>query len=98
MNKNAEEVARLKEKWSRPMSEAEIAFLRDVQGFIEGAIRNGLTFPQVIACLLHDTNKIGQNGFDYEKARADGFVPKVPRYSKLATEEFGESEEDAPPD
>lgn len=77
------------------MTENEIAFLRDVQGFIEFAIGNGLTFQNVVATLLSDFNEITRDGFDYAKALSRGFRPKVSGYAHLTSEDFGESDEEA---
>ena len=92
--KEAEAAERLRKHWSGPMSEREIEFLRDVQGFIEFAIRNGLSFPMVVSGLMSDLNEIRFDGVD--KARSRGFLPKVTGYSKLTSEEFGEDEEQEP--
>lgn len=97
MNENtAEAVERLRKSWTGPMTEPQLAFLRDAQGFIEFAIRNGLTFPMVVAALLSDLNDIARDGFDYEKAQSRGFQPKVTGYHELSTAEFGESDEVEP--
>jgi hypothetical protein len=59
MNKNTAELAdRLKKNWTGPMSEKEIAFLRDLQGFIDFAVQNGLNFSMVMSGLGHDVNEI----------------------------------------
>jgi hypothetical protein len=94
MNEKASEAAeRLRRQWSGPMTDAEIEFLRDVQGFIEFAIRNGLTFTTVMSGLLHDVNEVARTGLDYEKARSHGFVPKVTGFSNVSSKDFGEGEE-----
>jgi len=72
------------------MSPTDIEFLRDVQGFIEFGIRNGLSFPAIVSTLGHDINNIARQGFDW---REDGFGPKVAGYSKLNEDDLGESEE-----
>src|SRR5215472_9400256 len=94
MSSRAAELAeRLRQQWSGPMTEKEIAFLRDVQGFIEFAIRNGLSFSIGAGGLIHDLNELARDGFDYEQALKRGFRPKVSGYSKLSAEEFGQDEE-----
>jgi hypothetical protein len=93
--KAAEHAERLKKSWAGPMSQQEIEFLRDVQGFIEFAIRNGLSFPMVVGALGHDVNSLAQHAFDLNATKATGFHPKVTGYSKLMAEDFGESEEPA---
>jgi len=95
-NKAGEAAERLRQHWSGPMTEVEIAFLRDVQGFIEFAIRNGLNFRPVMGNLMQDLNEIAREGFELEKARSRGFQPKVTGYSKLTSDEFGENEEEEP--
>ncbi|HKI37828.1 MAG TPA: hypothetical protein VKA46_38600 [Gemmataceae bacterium] len=91
--KTAELAERLREHFSGPMSEEEVEFLRDVQGAIEFAIRNGLSFAPVLLWLSHDLGEIVRNGCDLGKAKAQGFQPKVTGYSKITEEDFGESEE-----
>ena len=72
------------------MSAEEIDFLRDAQAFIEFAIRNGLTFPLVAANLARDFSNLSREGFDLSAKR---FLPKVTGYSKITSEDCGESEE-----
>jgi hypothetical protein len=96
-NKAAELAARLRQQWSGPMTEKEVAFLRDVQGFVEFSVRNGLNFSIVMNGLLHDLNEIGRDGFDLESALARGFRPKVAGYSKLSTDDFGGSDDSDSP-
>jgi hypothetical protein len=93
--KAAEHADRLRKSWAGPMSQQEIEFLRDVQGFIEFAIRNGLSFPMVVGGICHDVNAIAQHAFDLNATKATGFLPKTTGYSKLMAEDFGESEEPA---
>jgi hypothetical protein len=91
--KTAELAERLRKQFSGPMTEEEIEFLRDVQGAIEFAIRNGLSFAQVLLWLSHDLGEIVRNGCDISKAKAQGFQPQVAGYSKITEDDFGESEE-----
>jgi hypothetical protein len=94
MSEKAAELAeRLRQRWSGPMTDKEQAFLRDVQGFIEFALRNGLNFSIAAGGLVHDLNEIARAGFDYEQTLARGFRPKVSGYSKLSSDDFGENEE-----
>jgi hypothetical protein len=95
-DKAAQVAERLRKQWSGPMTEAETAFLKDVQGFIEFAMRNGLTFPMVASALAHDINEVARDGFDYEKTRSRGFALKVSGYSDVSSEDFGMSEEEEP--
>ena len=84
---------RLRKNFSGPMSEPEIAFCRDVQGFIEFAIRNGLSFSMIVSNVGHDLNNLAREGFDLSAAKATGFLPKVTGYSKITAEDFAQSEE-----
>ena len=77
------------------MSQQEIEFLRDVQGYIDFAIRNGWSFPMVVGGIGHDIDHIARHMGDLDAAKATCFVPKVSGCSKLRAEDFGESEEPA---
>jgi hypothetical protein len=96
MNATVKEVADRMRADGGPMSDAEIEFLRDVQGLIEFAIRNGLSFRSILFPLMHDIGEIRLHGWDYLAARKDGFYPAVSGFSGLASDSFGESEEDVP--
>jgi len=78
----------------RLMSEAEAAYLRDVQAFIEFAKRNGLTFQATVNPLLSDLNEIIRDGFDFGQALSRGFKPKVSKYAQITSEDFGENDEE----
>jgi hypothetical protein len=94
MSAKATELAdRLRKHFEGPMSAEEIEFLRDAQAFIEFAIRNGLNFPVVVANLGHDFSNLSREGFDLSSAKANGFLPKVSGYSKITSEDFGDSED-----
>jgi len=84
-------------RFAGPMSEAEVAFLQDMKGFIDYAIRNGLGFLRVLDVLTHDVNGIViYHGMSVEQARAQGFMPKVSRGSwGGALESVGEPPEPA---
>ena len=85
----------LEELQPRLISKPELAFLRDVQAFIDFGIRNGLTFQSIINPLLSDLNDIVREGFDFAKATAHGFRPLISKYARITADDFGESEEDA---
>jgi hypothetical protein len=94
MSERANELAdRLRKGFAGPLSAQEIEFLGDAQAFIEFSIRNGLSFPTVVANLGHDLNDLSREMFDLPAALAKGFRPKVAGYSKLTPEDFGDSEE-----
>jgi hypothetical protein len=99
MNKNTAELAdRLKKNWTGPMSEKEVAFLRDLQGFIDFAVQNGLNFSMVMSGLGHDVNEIFRHGLSLDKALSSGFRPQVTGYRDLTSDSFGDSPEDETPD
>jgi hypothetical protein len=83
----------LKKIYGGPMTPAEIEVLRDIKGFIDFAIRNGLSVALVIGTLGHDVNNLARNGFDLDRANADGFEPKVTGYSQITPQDVDESEE-----
>lgn len=91
--KSAKLAEGLRQGFVGPLSEKETEFLRDVQGFIEFAMRNGLSFPMIVASVGHDFNFISREGFDLSAAKAAGYLPKVTGYSKVTSEDFGGSEE-----
>lgn len=91
--KSAELAERLRQGFMGPLSEKETEFLRDVQGFIEFAIRNGLSFPMIVASVGHDFNNLSREGFDLSAVKATGFLPKVTGYSKISADDFGGSVE-----
>jgi hypothetical protein len=77
-----------------PMSEKEKAFLRDVEGLVRFAIRNGLSFRAIVRVLYADLSHFAHNELSYDNALADGYLPMVTGYSKLSPESFGETEEE----
>ena len=87
-----DEVERLKAMFGGAMSEEEVQFLRDVQGFIEFCVRNGLSFPVVVTTIGHDINGLAKNGFALTSD--DGFLPKVTGYAKLNAADIGDPETD----
>jgi hypothetical protein len=88
MSTKSQELAdRLRKHFSGPMKAEQVDFLRDVQGFIEFAIRNGLSFPIIVSTLGHDVNEIAREGFELDKVK-----PKVAGYGKINEEDFGHAE------
>ncbi len=85
-------VETLKKAYGGPMSEAEMSFLRDVQAFIDFAIRNGLSFQAAMAYLSHDWNEFARYGFDYEAGMSRGFSPRVTGFSEITADAVGEPE------
>ena len=76
----------LRKDFGGPISKTEVKFLRDVQGFIDFAIENGLSFPLVVGALSGDIAHIAQCGFSIEDARQNGWLPKVTGYSEVNSE------------
>ena len=89
----AECVATLRKRFNGPMSQAEIEMLRDFQGLIDFAIRNGLAFTMVLSILSHDINGIMQHGLSLEEARADGLSLQATSWAKASAEDVGEADE-----
>jgi hypothetical protein len=91
MNMKTDELAeKLRKASSGPMSEAEIAFLRDFQAFIDYAIRNGLSFRTTMAYLSHDWNEFSRYGFDFDAVMKQSFSPRVTGFSEATSEAVGE--------
>lgn len=84
---------RMKDAHRGPMSPAELKVLRDMQAFVDFAIRNGLSFPLVMGTLAHDVNGLARYGFDLTASKSDFFLPRVTSYAELGPEDFGEPEE-----
>lgn len=76
-----------------PMTEEEVAFLRDFQAFIEFAIRNGLSFHATMAFLSHDFMEFSRYGYDFEATMSHGFLPRVKGFTKKTADAIGESDE-----
>jgi hypothetical protein len=87
---STEQVEALRRSFGGPMSDSEIQLLRDIQGFVEFSIRNGLSFPVVISALVHDANEVVRHGFDLQKAQAAGVLLKVGGFASLGPEAVGE--------
>jgi hypothetical protein len=73
-------------------SDAERAFLEDIDGLIDYAMRNGVSFASVFSALTHDVGEVAAYGWSLEKAKADCFTPKVTGWAKKNTAAFGEAE------
>ena len=48
---------------------------------------------EIVANLGQDLNELARDMFDLSAAKARGFLPKVTGYSKITSEDFGDSEE-----
>ena len=81
---------KLRKAYGGSMSEAEVAFLRDFQAFIDFAIRNGLSFRATMAYLSHDWNEFARYGFDFEAVIKQCFAPRVTGFSDATSEAVGE--------
>ncbi|HEV2294227.1 MAG TPA: hypothetical protein VGR35_10245 [Tepidisphaeraceae bacterium] len=75
------------------MTQREVEFCRDVQGFLEFALRNGLSFPLVVSTLSHDINNIVRQGMTLEAPEEDAFMPKVAGYADETADSVGETAE-----
>ena len=74
------------------MSDAEVAFLRDFQAFIDYGIRNGLSFQATMMYLAHDWNEFARFGYDFETVMKQGFLPRVAGFSDATSESVGSAE------
>lgn len=90
---DAERLEEIKKSFAGPMSEEEIEMLRDMQGFIDFSIRNGLAFMVVMSTLMHDIHEVATAGGRLEPALKRGFLPQVSGYSKYGEASVGEPEE-----
>ena len=84
----------IRERFTGRMSAQEVAFLDDVRGFIDYAVRNGMSFPMVAAVLSPDINETFRFGVDMDAAKAREFRPKVAGYSRITPDSCGQGEED----
>ena len=61
----------------------ETSFLEDADGFVDFALRNGLTFDTVASVLMHDLSEIAIHEFKLDTAIADGcLLPQVTGWAK----------------
>jgi hypothetical protein len=88
MNAELKEALR---SYSGPLSPEQIETLRDMQGWIEHAIVNGLSMKSTVGILAHDVNGILSD--------APYFRPKVAGYAKYRTniEDLSELAEQSDP-
>lgn len=84
----------IRKRFTGRMSEQEVAFLDDLQGFIAYAVRNGMSFPMVAAVLSQDINELFRFGFDLDSAKAREFRPKVAGFSRITPDSCGQGEEE----
>jgi hypothetical protein len=89
----AERVESLRQRFNGPMSDDEVELLRDFQGLIDFAIRNGLSFTLVLSILSHDIQGIAQGGWSLEAAKKSAFSPKAAGWSKINADDVGEPDE-----
>ena len=79
---NVDNLKRLKRMYPGPMNEKQIAFLRDLQAFIDVSIENGLSFRGTIGPIFHDVNGILAPDNYFERGI---FVPKIAGYLEKKT-------------
>ena len=82
----------LRKTYGGPMSEKEIQVLRDIQGFLDFSIRNGLSFALALGTLRHDVNGLACYGFSLDDAR-DDFIPKTEGYAAVHADSVGTVDE-----
>lgn len=83
----------LRRTYGGPMTEKEVEFLRDVQGFIEYGIRNGLSFPLILGTLGHDVNGMARFGYSLDEMQAGFFAPKTGGFAESSANAVGAPEE-----
>ena len=74
-------------------SPAEREFLDDLSGLIDFSVRNGISISSLLASLTHDLVELSTYDWSLEKAKADGFLPKVTGWAKLNREPLEEMDE-----
>ena len=84
----------IRERFTGRMNEQQMAFIEDLQGFIEYAVQNGLSFPMLATIISHDVNELFRFGFDMEAAKARGSKLKTAGYSRITPDSFGQGEEE----
>jgi len=85
---------RIRERFLGRMSEQEVAFLDDLRGFIDYAVRNGMSFPMVAAVLSQDINESFRFGFDMDAAKARGPKLRTAGFSRITPDSFGPGDEE----
>ena len=60
-----------------PLSQRERDFLEDVDGFLDFATRNGLTFFTIVQVLFHDVNELISHKSSFDELDKNFVVPKV---------------------
>jgi hypothetical protein len=91
--KRVEELHKHFQAFKGPMSDDEREFLKDVKGFVDYALRNGLSFSVVLSVLGHDFNGIIFHG-GLAEAKERSFLPKVTGKSVLDESSVGEPGEE----
>ena len=66
-------------------SASERAFVGDMDGFLDYAMRNGLGFIAVLAILWHDIAELAAHGFSLERASQEFFLPKSSGWAERNT-------------
>ncbi len=76
------------------LSTADHAFLQDMDGFLDYAMRNGITFLWVLTGVMHDVSEIGHYSWSVDVAASDHFSPKVTGWAERNKAVYGDSESD----
>ncbi len=72
------------------LSDPERAFVEDLDGLVDFAVRNGLGFRAVLSVLFHDVSEIARNEWSIEKALATFFTPRATGWARRNAEPIGE--------
>ncbi len=73
-------------------SDAERTFLEDMDGLLDFATRNGLTFFWVLRAVMHDVTALAGYEWRMDKAADDFFSPTVTGWANRNSEPFGEAD------
>lgn len=74
------QIEALKKSFGGAMSEKQVDTLRDMQGWIEFCIENGISFFAAVSTLAHDVNGI------LTSQEAKWFLPKTHGYARIVAE------------
>jgi hypothetical protein len=75
------------------LSDPERAFVEDLDGLVDFAVRNGLGFRAVLSGLYHDVGEIARNEWSIERALATFFTPKATGWARRNAEPIGEPDD-----
>lgn len=75
------------------LSDAERAFLTDMDGLIDYSVRNSITFLTLLRPITHDVAGLSSYGWSLEGANADCFLPAVSGWAERNLQPAGQADE-----